>query len=233
MKITPYGSLVGLGVVIFYSLMPKVDIKLYLVLILSIIIQRGLCSDCDRTYTLASYLSVFPLLLVLLINNCEYLKELLFAIMIGLSVSRIGCYFAGCCTGKECPPGYPLGILYKKGSVVVDKYLKRDVKVYPTIILEIISQFLIALAVLKSDYGIILFGLLNSLLIFFTNLFRQTPRMGMDKYIPIKSLLLFSLISYFKCGEIKSGNVKLFFKPYSIIIGLIFALVISNDINFA
>jgi len=46
-------------------------------------------------------------------------------------------------------------------------------------------------------------------------------------------LLLFSPHLKYEIREIKSGNVKLSLKPYSIIIGLIFALVISNDINFA
>jgi len=167
------------------------------------------------------------------VNDCYDIKIILFAFSIAFAIGRIGCYFAGCCTGKEVKNKDELGITYKKGSVVVDKYTHRDVKVYPTIFMEIIIQFFIAYTVFKSNNGILLFGVLNALLVIMTNNWRMSPRVNETSYIPVIGLLLFSYLASLKCsGVIKNININITYKNIYLITGVILGAIVSNDINF-
>tara|TARA_B100001093_G_C26852859_1_gene1025929 strand:- start:4186 stop:4896 length:711 start_codon:yes stop_codon:yes gene_type:complete len=233
MKLTPYGLCAGVGAFIALSIIGKVSMKLIMILILSSVLQSILCKTCSSTYTLAAYLATTPLLLLLFLDNCSEIKKILIALLIAMAIGRIGCYFAGCCTGKECHKHFPLAINYKKGSVIVDKYKKHDIFVYPSIYLEILSQFLIAYIVYKNDYGIVFAGILNMILLLFTFKWREVKRMGsFEDYIPVISLGIFSVIAYYKCGKTKTSkitfNPKLSFAIFSIFV----SFILSNDINY-
>ena len=64
------------------------------------IIQSKLCKHCSSSFNMVSFMAVFPIL-ILLFNNCQETYSIILAFSIILAVSRISCYFAGCCTGKE------------------------------------------------------------------------------------------------------------------------------------
>ena len=225
-KFTPYGSCVSIGSLVFLSIVKKMDVKLILIFIASIIIQSFLCKTCQKEYTLASQLSVFPLML-LLIGNCTRLHEIIIAISISLAIGRIGCYFAGCCTGFETSQG----ITYKEHYTVNKKLKKKNVTVFPSIFIEILSQFIIAFIVSKSEYGLVWFGILNAILVQCTHKWRLSKRMGINKNIPIISLLVFSLLAYIKCGKLGAFNLTYKIQGWMILFSLILGFIVSNDIN--
>ena len=145
-----------------------------------------------------------------------------------LAIGRIGCYFAGCCTGKEREKF----IVYKDNYSINNKLKKGIVDVTPTIFLEIVLQFLIAVVVYKSDNGVLWFGLLNALLIIGTNYWRLEKRMENQKhYIPVISLLIFSILSQYSCGKMPSTPVSITFKTWKLIVPLIIGITVSNNYN--
>jgi len=195
---------------------------------MTILIQSQLCHNCHKVYSLASYLTIFPLLLVLILP-CNNLKNVLVAISIAMAIGRFGCLCAGCCTG----PISKYGITYTEGYWI-NKHLKRkNITVSPTILLEILAQFIIAYIVYYSNYGIILFGVLNSLLVVLTNKWRLAKRMGTDSsnYLPIISLLVFSYIAYNKCQSIETIPLKFKFRLWKLLFALAIGLIYSNDIT--
>jgi prolipoprotein diacylglyceryltransferase len=233
MKFTPYGFFVTLASITFLCITKKLPFEIGLSLILSIFIQSKLCHKCNSVYSLASYLSILPILILLFVKNCHDIKLILFAFSISFAIGRIGCYFAGCCTGKEVKNKNDLGITYKEGSVVVDKYTHRDVKVYPTIFLEIIFQFFIAYTVFTSQNGMIMFGVLNAMLVALTNTWRMGSRMNENSYRPILGLLLFSYLSSMKCaGNIKNIHLNIDYKHIYSVFAIVLGIIVSNDINF-
>lgn len=230
-KITPYGFIAGLATTTGLSMLQEKSLVILFALIITILLQTLICKNCKGKFALSAFIGIFPLILLLLILDCEILKKSIAILSFMFAVGRIGCYFAGCCTGKICSNINPLRIEYKNGSIVVDKYYKKNVCVYPTIFLEIFLQFCIFYLVWKSEYGLPLFGITNAILLYVTSLWRDNPRP--NSWGSIFSLILFSVLSYLKCGKINS-KIDLKLKPdlNSLISGIVMALVLSNDINF-
>ena len=235
MNITIYGFCAALAVLTLCSILPYLSINLLWIAIGSIVISSLLCKTCANTYTLASVLAIFPLLTLVFIKDCQYIQYILIASCIGIAIGRVGCFFAGCCSGKMCGKKNLFGISYKKGTIVVDKYCKKEVTVYPTILIEIFINLLIAYIVWVSKYGAVYFGILQSIFMIMTDKWRMVSRMNLSySILPILSLLLFSFLVYNKCkGITAKPKINLSFKPSSIIYSLLVALVLSNDINFS
>lgn len=232
MKVTPYGFLVFIAVLIGFSFI-KPGFNIFIVILISIVSQSFLCNTCSETYSLASYLSILPLLSAV-IFNCGDLKGVLIGFSLGCAIGRIGCYFAGCCTGKELNEKTWYAIEYKKGSLPCKKKNKDTVYVYPTIFFEIIVQFIIALSVYYSDYGIYTFGIGYIILYILTNMWRDEKRMDIknnkQNMIPVIGLTLYTIYVFIKC---KPSSIKPVFKFYWIyvIISLLTGVIVSNDLN--
>ena len=226
MKLTHYGLFSGIGILISLSIIRYIDFKLILIFILAITAQTKISYKNEYTYSLISYLSIIPILLIIF-NNCYRTKELLVGMSIMLAIGRIGCYYAGCCSGKIAHNHSYFNLTYNKNT-----YINKDkkVKVYPTIIIEILIQFLIGFIIYKSDYSIVWFGILNSILVYITTLWRKDERIN-TLSIPIASLLLVSLIGYLKCGQIKNFKLKVQLSWWMFIFVIIMSLIVSNDIN--
>ena len=156
---------------------------------------------------------------------------LIFAFSIVCAIGRIGCFFAGCCTGKITTPSY-FSINYKNNYVINKQANKKNICVYPTIFIEIISQFIIAFLVYFHNYGIILYGVFNAILLIVTSFWRYKIRMNNNIYLPVISLLLFSLIVYQKKCYNSQKKLRFIIKPISIIFGILICLIVSNDIKF-
>ena len=180
---------------------------------------------------MASFLSVLPILFFLY-HDCQELKLLLIAFSLLSFIGRIGCFWAGCCSGKECPKNFPFKLTYRKKSIAVDKYQVKYV--YPTILFEIFIQFMIFLIVKKSIYGVPLYGILNSGLLLLTYKWRLTHRMGSEKsnYLPIISLLVFTVASSMICLKTPTPIIQFNIKPWHVIISILMGAIVSNDINF-
>ena len=162
MTITLYGLIVFIALFTgfsFINIINRDDILLIiLILIISICLQFYLCNSCYNSYSLASYLTTIPILLVLLFE-CKKLKEAIFIFSIICAIGRIGCYFASCCSGKITSKK-PYTINYSNYYLINKTNHKEHISVYPTIIIEIIIQFIIAYLVYYNSYGIILYGIL-------------------------------------------------------------------------
>ena len=226
MKLTHYGLFSGIGLLISLSIIRYIDFKLALIFILAITAQTKISYKNEYTYSLISYLSIIPILLIIF-NKCYRTKELLVGGSIMLAIGRIGCYYAGCCSGKIATNNYYFNLEYNNNKYI-NKYKK--VKVYPTIIIEILIQFLIAFIIYKSDYAIVWFGILNAILVYITTLWRKDERIN-TLSIPIASLLLVSLIGYLKCGQIKNFKLKVQLAWWMFIFVIMMSLIVSNDIN--
>ena len=205
---------------------------------MSILLQKKICKKCDSEYNLSSYLTIIPILIVLLMN-CSTIQEYIFIFSLGCAIGRIGCFFAGCCTGKESTSFFSLKY---ENSLVNKKLNKKIVYVEPTIIIEIILQFIITYIIYNNKTGYIYYGIMMSILLYLTNLWRRVPRLGKitDSNITIFSLLLTSIISYVKCNNNDNNKLNINFNIFNnnylknIIIGIIsifFGLCASNDIN--
>lgn len=230
LKITPYGIFVGLAIFLILSIIGKFDYKLIGIIIISFFIQSLMCKTCSNKYTLASVLSILPLLIIIFIPDCYKLKNIFVALSIGMFIGRIGCLFAGCCSGKITMNENTF-IKYEN-TFINEKLNKKIVTVQPNIFLELILQYLIIFIVYKSKYGITLFGILNLILIYLTNFWRMERRMGKNSNIVLYSLFLFSILSFFKCNDLPN-NYSLSFNPniYYVVTGVFVTLITSNDIN--
>lgn len=229
MKITPYGIFVGLAWLFFNSSIQNLDWKFIALVFITILVQSQLCSTCHNQYTMASVLATFPLVLLFL-YDCFSIKNILISFAIASAIGRIGCLYAGCCSGKPCNKSI-WSLHYDKGYIVNNYLHKNNVDVYPSILLEIILQFIIGYLVYKSDYGIQLYGILNLLLIWLTNKWRLQVRMNSTSYIPIIGLIIFTILSYFKCPSKIPFSFKFSFKPYMYILSAFWTFIVSNNIN--
>jgi len=231
LKITPYGFMGGLGSFLGLSLLKEKTVNMFIALILTMLLQPLLCSKCLGNFSLSAFIGIFPLMLLLFIVDCDLLKNCIIVLSLMFAVGRIGCFFAGCCTGKPCNPLFPFAINYKKGSVVVDKYYKKNTCVYPTILLEIILQFILSYFVWAFDYGLSIFGIGNAILLYLTGIWRDQCRP--NSWRSICGLILFSILSYMKCGKGKT-KPDLKFNPdlISFIVSIIVSIFLSNDIFF-
>jgi len=238
MIITPYGLIAGFAAFIGASLIDLKDIVVALVI--TFLINPYICDKCDGTFSLSSFIGIFPIVILLLqirlenntliFNDCNLLKNIMIAMSLAIAIGRIGCYFAGCCTGKPCNSSFPLSIQYIKGSVIVDKYHNKDVHVYPTVLLEVVLQFMLFCAVFVSDYGLQIFGVGQAFILYLTNTWRYQQRP--NSFSSMIALFLFSALTYFNCGKVKS-NYYLNFKPNTIAIlfSIVTAFVLSNDVH--
>jgi hypothetical protein len=234
MKYTLYGLFSSIAIFVGGCFIEKNHIKLLILLLAVILIQSRLCRECDKVYSMASFMSVLPLMASVFFN-CNNLKEIIFAFAILAAIGRIGCYFAGCCHG-QITDKKEYTIEYKEDYLCNTKFNKKVVHVQPTIFIEILSQFAIAFLVYQNKYGVQLFGILSILLMFGTNKWREEKRMDNNKkrqfsnYIPLIGLFLYTLISFIKCKAI-DHKPKFRFKIIYVIISIIFGLIVSNDIN--
>lgn len=229
MKFTAYGFIGTLSVTIFLSIYNIFNYKTVINFLTSILLQKIMCKDCGRVYTMASYISLLPLFHVIL-NDCTRIKTFFQAFSILAAFGRIGCYFAGCCTGKETDKNS--GIKYEGNYRINKKLGKHSVHVKPTIIYEIIIQFIFAFLMIYFDDGFLYFGILNAILIKLTNIWRLEPRMGDNHNIPSLSLMITFIITLIKCKDFKPDNTFNFdFQYQNLIIGLLVGLIVSNDIN--
>jgi len=231
LKITPYGFMGGLGTFLGLSLLKEKTINMFIALILTMLLQPLVCSKCLGNFSLSAFIGIFPLMLLLFVLDCDLLKNCIIVLSLMFAIGRIGCFFAGCCTGKPCNPLFPFAINYKKGSVLVDKYYKKNTCVYPTILLEIILQFILSYLVWAFDYGLSIFGIGNAILLYLTGMWRDRSRANSRP--SIFGLILFSILSYLKCGK---GQAKydLKFSPdiISLVVAIIVSIFLSNDIFF-
>jgi hypothetical protein len=231
LKITPYGFMGGLGTFLGLSLLKEKTINMFIALILTMLLQPLVCSKCLGNFSLSAFIGIFPLMLLLFVLDCDLLKNCIIVLSLMFAVGRIGCFFAGCCTGKPCNPLFPFAINYKKGSVLVDKYYKKNTCVYPTILLEILLQFILTYLVWAFDYGLSIFGIGNAILLYLTGMWRDRSRA--NSWPSIFGLILFSILSYLKCGK---GQAKydLKFSPdiISLVVAIIVSIFLSNDIFF-
>lgn len=240
MKYTHYGIFICLGCFAFLSVYKKLDTTFIIVILLTLLSQKFICPNCGNVYTMAGYMTVFPLFQVLL-NDCNNIKKFIIGASLAAAIGRIGCYYAGCCTGKEIKDNNcthnnctndtcTYGITYK-GNYIINKKLKKDkVCVTPTILYEIVLQFLFVIIMISFENSYKYFGIFNAILIILTNVWRFESRMQGFDFIAPASLILTSIIIPIKCS-VKAGkqNYKTYLISFavSIIVGLIF----SNDIN--
>lgn len=236
MKLTMFGIMVSIGTLVLLSIIRSFDVQLFSLGIASIIIQAQLNfqANAKTQFSLASYMAILPLLLVLF-NKCYRSKELLVALSVGLAIARIGCYFASCCTGKIVDKNKKenkdmLTIEYDEDYLINKKLNKKNINVYPTIIVEILLQFLIAYIIFKSDYAIVWFGILNAVLLVATSYWRLEIRTG-NIAIPVVSLLTVSVIGYLKCGAVQNFKLKTKLSYWMYLISLIAIIITSNDVN--
>jgi hypothetical protein len=232
MKYTLYGLIISISTLIAFSFINNITTIHHLlitaIVIISIFLQPLFCHSCLTSYSLAAYLATIPLLIAL-IFDCSKIHMFITAFAIATAIGRIACFFAGCCSGKVDTHHSPFSILYTKGTVIAD-HLHHDVHVFPTILIEIFFEFFIAFLLLFSKYGLLLYGPINLLLLFFSSYWRFTPRIGYNLYIPILSLALFSFIIHFKsCYTLT--QVQFVFKPFSLFFAILFGLIVSNDIH--
>ena len=80
LKITPYGFFVFLAVVVSVALIPEIKISTIIIILLSPFIQKFFCKNCSSHYSLASYLTILPLMIILFTPDCNYTKNILTAI---------------------------------------------------------------------------------------------------------------------------------------------------------
>lgn len=235
MKFTPYGLIASIAVTVFLSMYNIFNYKTLINFLISILLQKFMCKNCGNVYTMASYMSLLPLFHVLM-NDCNRIKNFFQAFSVLAAFGRVGCYFAGCCTGKQTDE--KSGIKYEGNYSINKKLGKHKVHVEPTIIYEIIIQFVFAFIMIYFNDGYLYFGLLNAILIVITNLWRYEPRMGTNKSIPPLSLILTFLITMYKCKDlnlensfnIESINLENFNYNY-LMIGVLVGLIVSNDVN--
>lgn len=234
MKITIYGIIVAFSLITALSFVNNFVVKdyflLFIIFLISIYSQNIWCKDCLKSYSLASHLTIIPILISIFFN-CNNIHIIIFAFSILCAIGRIGCLFAGCCTG-QITNSSNFAINYTKDYVINKQTNKSNVYVYPTIFIEIISQFIIAYLVYYHKFGVILYGVLNAILLIFTSFWRNKKRMNNNIVLPVISLLLFSYIIYEKkCYNNSQLYLKFIIKPISIIFGIILGLIVSNDIQ--
>ena len=230
---TIYDCCVFIATVVAFSFvngLTTIDIfKLIAIVILSILVQPLFCKSCLTSHSLAAYLATIPLLISLFFD-CYQIYILIFAFSIACAIGRIGCFFSGCCTGKLSSHFSHFSILYPRGTIIAD-HLLRPVRVVPTILIEIFFAFFISFIILFSKYGLLLYGPINLLLIFFSYFWRFTPRADFH-FLPIISLALFSIIIHFKQCY-RTYHLPFVFKPFSLIFALIFSLFFYYDIHIS
>ncbi|MBU0505789.1 MAG: prolipoprotein diacylglyceryl transferase [bacterium] len=62
------------------------------------------------------------------------------ALSIGHGLGRLGCFFAGCCFGKQCPIDFPLAVTFPK---IIDGIAPAGIPLYPTQLTEFAAEMLI------------------------------------------------------------------------------------------
>ncbi len=232
MKITIYGLITNISFFIMFSLLNIFTIKNIIIFVLSILSQKFMCSKCSSQFHMASYMCVLPLLVVIL-SDCKDIKIIFQAFSIFAAISRIGCYFAGCCTGVECDKEC-LSILYEGEYSVNKKLKKKKCYVKPTIIYEIIIQILFAIIMLINDKAYLYFPILNAVLIYLSNFWRMEPRMLENKHYPLIFLSVTFIINLWKCNNIEileNINFKTKNLKKNLILSVILGLAASNDFN--
>lgn len=229
MRITIYGILCMICSFIFMSLF-NISFNFIIVILLSLFSQFFVCKKCSKFFSLAGYLTILPLLVTILLP-CADIKKFLILFSFICAIGRIGCYFAGCCTGKVSTNKW-YNIKYE-GDYCINKRLnKKIVYVTPTILLEILLQFIFAILIYKFDNLYYFYGILNAILVLLTNYFRQNGREHNNIIFLILSLISSSIISYYKCNNSNIDN-NFSFNPniYKLIVSILICLITANDIT--
>lgn len=144
-------------------------------------------------------------------NKLPYFKTVdVFAppLALGHGLGRIGCFFAGCCFGKQCDPQYPLGIVFPN---LPDTVAPHGIPLYPTQLFEAFAEMAIFLFLFftrkkKPFHGAVFVAylILYSIVRFFNEFYRgDTIRGG---YLVTKGLD----VLYFKADQVVSGMDELF-----------------------
>ncbi|EKD51454.1 MAG: hypothetical protein ACD_62C00248G0001 [uncultured bacterium] len=110
------------------------------------------------------------------------------ALSLGHGLGRVGCFFAGCCFGKQCPVDFPLGITFPP---IPNGIAPHDVPLYPTQLTEVVCE-----------------------LIIFTILFIFRKKKKFDGSVFLLYVMLYSVLRYFIeffRGDISRGFV---IEPY-------------------
>jgi len=68
------------------------------------------------------------------------------SLALGLAIGRVGCFFNGCCFGKECH--LPWGMSFPKGSI--SHYVYGDIPLHPTQIYAVIYNLLIFAVLMRT-----------------------------------------------------------------------------------
>ena len=150
---TIYDCFIFIATLVAFSFInPLTTIHIFLlfsIFIFSILLQPLFCTSCITSHSLAAYLATIPLLISLLFD-CYHIYMFIFAFSLACAIGRIGCFFAGCCTGKIDTHHSPFSIFYPRGTVIAD-HLKHSVRVYPTILIEIFVAFFIPFLILPRE----------------------------------------------------------------------------------
>ena len=229
MKVTRYGTIAGILAFILLGAI-NFNFKFSIMFFSSLLIFTQICYKCNETFNMVSFMAVFPII-VLNFSDCNEAYNIILAFSIFAAISRLGCLFAGCCTGKETKSLFSLK--YEGDYVINRNTNKKVVRVKPTIILELLLQLLIAYIVMNSKNSLFYFGILNGLLLLGSDFWRHGGR-ALDKNIvkiSTLSLILFSIISVFKCEKIIKPEFKLHLNIFKIATSIFIAIIASNDIN--
>ena len=231
MRFTIYGFFSVIASIVFLSIFDVFNFKFLAILLAAILGQNVMCEHCGDKYVMSSYISLLTIL-VCIFENCSRIKNFVVAFSLLAAIGRIGCLFTGCCTGKETNQS---GIIYRGNYLINKKLNKKIVKVKPTILYEIFIQFLLAILFIKYQQLYILFPILNAILIYITNKWRLTYRMGKNKNLSPILLIISFFIILFKCQNLNNTNNRITFKFKNvyIIISLFLGLILSNDINIS
>ena len=109
------------------------------------------------------------------------------ALSMGLSIGqmfgRIGCFLAGCCWGKECPTGFPIGVTFTNRDAAEQVGTPLNIPLHATQLYEAAGMLVIFL-ILRLTYSrrrfegqqFFLYLLLYSILRFSVEFFRGDPR---------------------------------------------------------
>ena len=230
---TPYGFFVFISFIVGYAFINGLstwnNVKFFVILVVSIFSQRLWCGACAQSYSFTACLVTIPLLVSVLFD-CANIRMLIFAFALACAIGRIGCYFAGCCTGKITDAA-KYTIQYTKG-VVNQKTFRPVVNVYPTVLIEIVLQFLIAFVVYYHKYGVLLYGIFNIALLFVTTFWRDEPRISTTlTVVPVVALLAFSSIVFARgCYSAPLTDLKFKIKLPSVGFGAILGWIVSNNL---
>lgn len=108
---------------------------------------------------------------------------LVMGVATGQILGRIGCFLAGCCWGKECYPGFPLGVIFNRPEAAEQVGTPLGIPLHPAQLYEAIPLIAVLLILMYSynhrkftGQQLSLYLVLYSILRFTVEFFRGDPR---------------------------------------------------------